>query len=201
MSPRLVLLLALAAPLPACTTDATADPGDPAHTGGGGKADDPVDQADVPPELAALAARLTRNGLLGQPPVADQYGADFRQVQVSLVNVEAGLGAHVDERSNTMLAHLGEESSGLARLLDAPDVHVALASGWEQEEIKAFLLARIASTRNRDQVRRLLDAIHGDYLHLEAYDVGSEIIGEDILVIRPLGAKVAVEIHWTYTQT
>ena len=100
-----------------------------------------------------------------------------------------------------MLRHLGDESQGVARLLSAPDVHVKLTSGWEEQAVKDFLLARIASRRDRDQVRALVEAIDGDFLHLEAYDVGSEIIGEDILVIRPFEAPVALEVHWSYTQS
>lgn len=159
------------------------------------------------PLVSKLAGLLKAEGALVLPPVGKQYAANEWDVQVELVelkdDVETSLNRLARERVEKILSawnNNGYEDAGSIAGFNGGDVKVLFKSSYEDKGIKGYLLRSLVAPASRAQVSALLSGgdLSSSYLHFQIYDIGSEIVGDELLIIKPLFSDKAIVITYSY---
>lgn len=165
-------------------------PGDRPAEGATGKADAVGEAAD----FERLAALLGAKGTVVMPPIGVANAANVLDVTVTVHAADEVKAIASQLIAEVSVDYVGDPATGT--LLDAydEDVHVSQASGWNDEAIRADLLAMIGE-RHRGEVSSLVD---GFMLHVTIYQTASEITAEEIFVYRPTGQDRALIVRVSY---
>ena len=187
---------------PVCTCGDAGAPPDAPGLPDGSPARDAVSlgdasQADLFDRLTTL---LSAPDALQMPPVGVQYGANQLTVSVTQVPVTDGLAAAVEGETPGLLAFFSVPGSSLLGLIDRPDLHLAVRSGWREQAVIDAVVPVVAEAGTRAEVAAILAGLEASHVHLQAYDVGAEIVAREIVYILPLGGTVALRIELTYVQ-
>lgn len=144
-----------------------------------------------------IAEALGRRGGLVMPPEGRAGGANEMTARVELLSSTSNLAKLLEERAKPAVKGLGGNPDAGFVSLAAHDVHYTIQFGFEDATIKRTLLDTVAPA-GRAKVRGLLGA-GATYARFGGWDGTSEVIGYEVLLVRPFDAKdkvIVVEIRY-----
>lgn len=81
------------------------------------------------------------------------------------------------------------------------DIHFSLTIGYEDQAVKTYLLKEMVSQPKASAVQGDLQGFRADYMHLQVYDLGVELIAHDLVLIRPSKDGKAFVIRLEYVES
>jgi hypothetical protein len=158
--------------------------------------------------LAQLKALLTAPGALGMPPAGRDNWANEHEISVTLVSDAYGTSTAVKPAIAAMddwfTDYEGTPTSGLLGWLDIIDGSFQVKSGHlHAASIRRYLLDELVQDSARAEIKAILETPGAFYQYswIQAYDIGAEIIGVDIVVIKDFDTEDSLVVKITYVHS
>ena len=158
--------------------------------------------------LAKLKVALSAPGALGMPPVGQQNWANEHSISVTITDNAYGVGDSLKPTIASMddwfYDYEGNPTVGLIGWLDIVDGSFQVKSGHlHKTSIKTYFLDELVQDSARAEVKSILETQGAFYQYawIQAYDIGAEIIGVDIVVIKPFDTDDAIVIKISYVHS
>ena len=199
---RALLATSLFLALAACSTagDTTEDP----TISGGGKGDNPTSDAAAWKQLTDV---VKANGAFRMPPIGVKHHANELTPVVDIVSAQGDVGLRVlVDAEITRIGGVfdsGAPQAGLVTFIGNGDndIHAAFRAGYGDADVRKYLIDSLLRTDLRDKARRALSQLTPYYVWYQTYDIGAEIIGEEVILIKRLDSKDVIRIRLSYVQS
>ena len=156
-------------------------------------------------QLSALADMFKGPGVIQMPSAGVQNGANSLKVNVGMVDCigDTGSTSLTESKIAETIKYWNETVSGNASTLTAlqvDGVHVTYEAGQNNPGVREYLIKSLVRKEDRAAVRTLLniESFGADYTLIKTYNIDSEIIGREIVIIKPWDASKALIIELDY---
>lgn len=170
----------------------------------------PSNKGNTEPQIAELSAILKGKEVIQMPPVGIQHFANELNVNVELASCtgEAGFRQLTETKIKEVLdfwKEIGYRNATNMFGLQQDGVQVLYLAevNGENNNITDYLINSIVRKQDRARVKALLNSpdLAADFVRIQTYDVSSEIIGREIILIKPWNARKALVIELDYTHS
>jgi hypothetical protein len=184
------VLLALSSTACGTSTQSNVDP----SLGEGELSTKPANPTEAFTRLTDL---LKASGSLQMPDIARQNGATDFKVNVDVVANGASIHQLATTQAQSFLNTLNPAGDVLS-VLDDPDRHLEVAAAFESPVVKDELLKQLIVPAKRSEARTLLAGMSAAYVKISVNDLGSEIVGDELILIQPFGLSQTLVIRVNY---
>jgi hypothetical protein len=154
--------------------------------------------------LSTLATLLKGAGAIQMPPAGIRNGATDLEVKVEIADCGGNGSTHlIESKVAETLDYWNATVSGNAATLtalQADGIHVTYEAGQNSVGVRDYLIKSLVRKEDRAAVQALLktENFGADYALIATYNIESEIIGHEIVIIKPWDGSKALIIELNY---